>query len=59
MTDKPPIGVQPEYLYERERIMELTRAISDHVDICLQGDYLPRWADELKKRIDRFVRLPK
>ena len=51
---KPPLGVMPEFFYERERILELIRAIRDYVGATKQGDHLEKWADELKERVLKY-----
>lgn len=57
--EESPFSVKPEILYERDRIIELNRAIFDHVNIYLQIDSLPKWAEELKRRIDRYMKIQK
>lgn len=54
---KPPLGLVPEFYYERARIQEICRAISDYVGEIRQEPRLEVWVDELKKRISIYNRL--
>ena len=51
---KPPLGVIPEYYYERSRIQELSRAIFEYAGDCRQCEKMVLWAEELKERITKW-----
>ncbi len=54
---KPPLGIIPEYYFERSRIQDLARAIHEYAEDCRQGENLVQWVDELKERVLKWNRL--
>lgn len=57
-VEKPPLGVMPLHIYERQRIVDLSRAIYEYSCFGYENpnnenwDILFKWADELKNRIE-------
>lgn len=57
-VEKPPLGVIPLHIYERQRIVDLSRAIYEYSCFGYENpdnenwDMLLKWADELKNRIE-------
>lgn len=50
-AEKPPIGVMPRWLFEKQRIKELSRAIYAYTDCCTSEEKLIlEWAKELHER---------
>jgi len=51
---KPPLGVIREFNFERERILDLTRALHVYVEDYRQDEHLIVWVDELKERLIKW-----
>lgn len=54
---KQPLGIMPEWLYEEQRMQELTEAImrqlqSDSPDMSL----ISKWSDEISRRVTSLTR---
>lgn len=57
IIDKPPLGVMPKWLYEEQRIIDLTRAIHDYViagKLSANITHIEQWATELNERIKNY-----
>jgi len=54
---KPPLGVMPKFFFERNRILDLTRAIHERVSEDMQDLVLLRWAHELGIRIEEYIKI--
>ena len=46
---KPPLGVMSAYLWRRNRIHELIRALKDGADVDWFRPILVQWSEELTK----------
>jgi hypothetical protein len=57
MKKKPPLGIMPEFFYERQRIQDICRAIHEYVGETIQDDLLIKWSDELRERIIKYNNL--
>lgn len=51
---KSPLGIPPAYMVERERIIDITRAISEYIQVGETGHFLEDWAKELLERIVKY-----
>lgn len=56
---QPPLGVMPEFFFERMRIQDICRAIHEYVGETYQGDLLEVWTSELTSRIAKYNKLNK
>lgn len=56
---KPPLGIMPEFYFERSRIQDLCRAISEYVGECRQTPKLKVWSEELSERVSKYNKLNK
>jgi len=55
VSQKPPIGLIPENIWEQQRIEDLSKAINRYI---MNGVFSPQiniWIDELQKRLRNFV----
>ena len=49
---KPPLGVMPRNLFERQRVQELSRALYEYIDAGNKDyDMLVKWSEELQDRL--------
>jgi len=47
-SEKPPIGIEPEFIWRERRIEELIRAISRYVSQHIYAECMVAWAKELE-----------
>ena len=56
MQSKSPIGVTPEYIFEVQRIQELTRALYEYSyynPTEMKFDLMMEWTQELFRRLEK------
>lgn len=52
---KPPLGVMPESIFEKQRVKELSRALYEYIDAGNEDyDMLVKWSEELQDRLQNL-----
>lgn len=55
--EKLTLGIMPKWLYEEQRILELTRAIYEYVETGKLSENITsieQWINELKERVNTY-----